>query len=91
MLRISTGYRIEPDDGGAWVLRLEGNLQGEWVDQLRRQWQELREPEIAPIRVELREMGFVDLAGRLLLDEMRRSGVRVAWEDARSSLSSWPV
>jgi len=84
MLGMSTGYRLEADAGPAWVLRLEGRLQGEWVQELRRQWQRLRGPDDAVrICVELDDVEFVDRSGQLLLAEMHAAGVHVAWHEAR--------
>ena len=80
MMGITTAYRLAAETGASWVLRLEGRLQGEWVKELRREWLRLRDADDAvPISVELEGVEFVDATGKLLLAEMHRAGVRVAW------------
>jgi len=77
MLRITTTRAGETD--GAWVLKLEGKIHGEWVKELRRVWRRLREAsDGVPIRVVLADVDFVDSAGRVLLAEMHRDGVDIA-------------
>ena len=73
MLRITVEKRDE-----TWVLKVEGNLQGEWVGELRRAWWSTRDvaPD-APIRVELADVPFVDAAGKALLTEMHRQRVQI--------------
>ncbi len=73
MLRIS----VEERDATS-VLKLEGNLQGEWVNELRRSWRSIREAAAGlPIRVELADVRFIDAAGRILLTKMHREGVEI--------------
>jgi anti-anti-sigma regulatory factor len=79
MLGITTAYRLAAETGAVWVLRLEGRLQGDRVNELRREWQRLRDVAGAvPIQVELEGVEFVDKVGRLLLAEMHREGVQLA-------------
>jgi ABC-type transporter Mla MlaB component len=60
------------------VLKVEGNLQGEWVGELRRAWLSIRDIAArAPIRVELADVPFVDAAGKVLLTEMHRQRVEI--------------
>jgi hypothetical protein len=81
MLRVSTSYRLDAETGAAWVLRLEGRLQGDWVNQLRRQWDRLRSHDDAVrVCIELDEVELVDEEGRLLLAELHAAGVDVAGE-----------
>jgi len=74
MLRITAEQR-----DATCVLKLEGRLQGEWVGELRRSWQRIRDAShAAPIRVELADVQFMDVAGKVLLSEMYREGVEIA-------------
>ena len=55
---------------GFVVLRLEGNLSGQWVDELRRVTSEpLREPA-ARLVLDLAEVTFIDADGLALLREL---------------------
>jgi hypothetical protein len=73
VLRITVEKRDE-----ARTLKVEGNLQGEWVGELRRAWWNIRDiAATAPIRVELADVPFVDAAGKVLLTEMHRQGVEI--------------
>jgi hypothetical protein len=78
MLRITTTRRAAGKKGEAWVLKLEGNVQGEWVRELRRAWRRLRETSNgASIAVVLADVEFVDSAGKVLLAEMHHDGVDI--------------
>jgi hypothetical protein len=78
MLRITTTRRGAGEKDAAWVLKLEGKIQGEWVKELRRVWRRLREAsDGVPISVVLADVEFVDSAGKLLLVEMHRDGVDI--------------
>jgi ABC-type transporter Mla MlaB component len=81
MLRITAEQH-----GATWVLKLEGNLQGEWLGELRRCWRQLRDatPPVE-IAVELADIQFIDAAGKALLTEMYRDGVELI---ARGFLAS---
>ena len=82
MLRITDILHMYPDGRATWTLRLEGTLKGEWVRELRRSWRRIREAAAgAPIRVELADVTFVDMAGKLLLAEMYRGGVDIVARD----------
>ncbi len=73
MLRITA-----EQEGATWVLKLEGRLQGEWVRELRRSWRRIRGVAApARIRVELADVQFLDVAGKVLLTEMHRDGVGI--------------
>ncbi len=73
MLRITTQHQ----DAGV-VLRLEGCLQGPWVDELRNCWQRERAASgDQAIRIELVDVRFVDVAGKMLLSELHRAGVEI--------------
>jgi anti-anti-sigma regulatory factor len=59
--------------GQRWVL--SGRLAGAWVEELRSFWRAIRErTPVAPAVVDLREVTFIDEAGKKLLAEMRHSG-----------------
>jgi hypothetical protein len=51
------------------LLRLEGRLSGPWVDELNRACQ-----RDGPLRLDLRGLQSVDLAGRQLLRRLARDG-----------------
>jgi ABC-type transporter Mla MlaB component len=59
------------------ILELAGRLAGPWVDELRSCWQEAAEGD-RQIEVLLQEVSFIDAAGRELLADMHRHGVRLA-------------
>jgi ABC-type transporter Mla MlaB component len=74
MLRITT-YIAEDE----CLLKLEGDLTGAWVPELRRCWHQVAAtPEIRRVRVDLTDVGRVDAAGRELMTTMYRGGVRFA-------------
>jgi anti-anti-sigma factor len=54
---------------GFVVLRLEGNLSGQWVDELRRVTEPLGEPA-ARLVLDLAEVTFIDADGLSLLREL---------------------
>ena len=58
-------------------MKLEGWLVGSWVEELDTTWRAAtRQLDTARICVDLGDVYFVDDAGRELLTEMYRSGVR---------------
>jgi len=60
------------------VLRLEGRLQGPWVDELSECWRRTREGNRdAALLIELVDVRFVDAAGKALLARMHRAGVEI--------------
>ena len=64
------------------VLKLEGNIQGQWVKELRRVWRASRRTAAGtPLRVVLADIGFVDATGKVLLSEMHRDGVDLVASD----------
>src|SRR5262249_39424678 len=76
--RITTTRRAAGGKGAAWALTLEGNIQGEWVKELRRAWRRLRETsDGVPISVVLADVDFVDSAGGGLLAAMHRDRVDI--------------
>jgi len=60
------------------LLRLEGRLEGAWVEVLRKSWNELAAPPGGKLIVDLGAVSFADHAGRELLLEMRKRGVALA-------------
>ena len=77
-LRITTTYQLAAETGAAYILELNGELQGDSVEELRRVWRPLRDAVAGvPIRVVLAEVEFVDAAGKALLAEMHRAGTLV--------------
>jgi hypothetical protein len=62
------------DDGSRAVLELEGSLAGPWVDELKECWERMANGN-KPITAVLKEVSYVDDAGRRMLTEMHRRGV----------------
>lgn len=78
MLRIRDTVHISAAGTADRTLHLEGRLRDESVRELRRSWRRIREAAAAfPIRVELADVDFVDLAGTVLLAEMYLDGVEI--------------
>ena len=83
MLRVTDVRETMPDGGAVWTLKLEGNIQGEWVEQLRRAWRAVRLSAAgASIRLVLADVQLVDSAGKALLREMHRNGVGILATDS---------
>jgi len=73
VLRITEIREMTEEGGAISVLKLEGNLQSQWVKELRQVWRASRRTAAAtPLRVVLTDIGFVDAAGKVLLSEMHR-------------------
>lgn len=71
MLRITKG-----DDAS---LRLEGRLEGAWVEVLRKTWEESAgRPEGRKVTVDLGAVSFADQEGRALLLEIQKEGAVLA-------------
>ena len=82
MLRITENREMTPQGGTISVLKLEGNIQGQWVKELRRVWRARRRTAAGtPLRVVLADIGFVDATGKVLLSEMHRDGVDIVASD----------
>jgi anti-anti-sigma regulatory factor len=64
-----------PPDGPV-VLRLEGQLRGRWVDELRRVSSEILQKPASRLELDLAEVSFLDAGGVELLREL--SSRRVA-------------
>src|SRR5262245_28050360 len=78
MLRMTNLRETMPDGGVVWTLKQEGNIQGEWVTELRRAWRTVRLAAAgASIRLVLADVQLVDAAGKVLLAEMHRDGVDI--------------
>jgi len=60
-------------------LRLEGSVEGPWVDVLRTAWVEAKKRAgDQPIVVDLSAVSFADAEGRALLLKMRKEGAGLA-------------
>jgi hypothetical protein len=82
VLRITEIREMTEQGGIISVLKLEGNIQGQWVKELRRVWRASRRTATAtPLCVVLADIGFVDAAGKVLLSEMHRDGVDIVPSD----------
>ncbi len=85
MLRITDVRETMPDGAAVWTLKLQGNIQDEWVTELRRAWQAVRLSAAgASIRIVLGDVRHVDPAGKALLAEMHRDGVEILATDSSS-------
>jgi hypothetical protein len=83
MLRITDVRETMPDGGAVWTLKIEGNIQGEWVRELRRAWLAVRLAAAgASIRLVLADVKIVDTAGKVLLTEMHRDGIGILATDS---------
>ena len=83
VLRITETRETTPQGDTALVLRLEGNIQGQWVKELWRAWRGCRRTAAgAPIRVVLADIRFVDAAGKVLLAELHRDGTDIVATDS---------
>jgi len=73
-------FRIELDDKPeAMILRIEGRLAGDCVDELRRVWTEVRSKSAGKESVvELSCVICLDHSGRKLLAEMHSGGTRLS-------------
>jgi anti-anti-sigma regulatory factor len=74
MLKITTGF-----DRERATLELEGWLAGPWVQELRDCWRRAKSAD-RKINVVLKQVTFIDDAGRQLLAEMHRQGAALAAE-----------
>lgn len=75
---VATIYRLAAESDPTWVLRLDGNLEGEAVEELRSEWLRLRDADHPiPVLIELEDADFVDDGGTALLAEMRQAGTVV--------------
>ena len=68
--------RITPQDGmNSMSLKLEGKVEGPWVEVLKTAWVEAKKSAGSqPIVVDLGAVNFADSRGRALLLEMREQG-----------------
>jgi ABC-type transporter Mla MlaB component len=70
MLKITTRSESTLD-----ILELEGRLAGPWNEELKECWRHAASAE-HEIRVVLKQVTFIDEAGKALLAEMHRAGVK---------------
>jgi anti-anti-sigma regulatory factor len=62
-------------DGETITLKIEGCFAGEWVNEMKRCWDEVKtDPRPRAIRIDLTDVTFIDAAGRELLAQMFASG-----------------
>jgi len=77
---VATIYRLAAETDPTWVLRLDGNLEGEAVEELRSEWRRLRSADRAiPVLIELENADIVDDGATALLAEMRQAGTVVVF------------
>ena len=62
-------------DGETITLKIEGCLAGEWVNEMKLCWDEVKtDARQRVIRIDLTDVTFIDAAGRELLAQMFASG-----------------
>ena len=62
-------------DGETITLKIEGCLAGEWVNEMKRCWDEVKtDARHRAIRIDLTDVTFIDVAGRSLLAQIFASG-----------------
>jgi anti-anti-sigma regulatory factor len=66
-------------DPARTLFELEGRLLGAWVEELKTCWQQAAAAN-QQVAVRLKEVTFIDEAGRKLLADMHRQGVTLAAE-----------
>ena len=71
MLRITT-----TQTESRMTLKLEGNLSGPWVEELRGYWAKLAQAGV-PVEIDLRGLFFLDAGGSSLLRRMEQEGSRL--------------
>jgi ABC-type transporter Mla MlaB component len=71
MLKITAHSKPTQD-----ILELEGRLAGPWVQELNDCWQQHLSAK-RQIRVLLRQVSYIDDAGKVLLAAMHRAGVKL--------------
>jgi hypothetical protein len=77
MLRITVG-----DEPRVLSFRLEGRLEGPWVDELQKCWRDVVARTGTPVlRVDLTAVTFIDAAGRAQLTAMHREGAEFKADD----------
>lgn len=70
MLRITAN-----DNPRVLTFRLEGRLEGRWVEELEHCWGSLVNGDHKPtVRVDLKDVTFIDAAGKAWLAEMHEQG-----------------
>ncbi len=70
--------RITLQEGRESTLKLEGKVQGPWVLELQRSWQELRERgKNKGALIDMWSVSFIDSGGKDLLLQMEREGARL--------------
>jgi ABC-type transporter Mla MlaB component len=77
MLRITTH-----ENAGLLTFQLEGRLVGPWVDTLRECWQRFWAQNLGrAVQIDLRDVTFVDSAGKTLLAEMAGQNAQLLARD----------
>ncbi len=71
MLRITV-----QEDAALWRLHLAGRLEGAWVAETENTWGSAPVSR-RPIEIDMREVTWIDEAGRRLLQAMNRAGARL--------------
>jgi STAS domain-containing protein len=72
--------RITPTDGShdTHVLRLEGSIAGQWVEELRRCCRDILHRPDAHLTLDLADVTFIDLQGLALFEELPAGRVALA-------------
>ena len=67
---------ITKSAGDSVTFRIDGALEGEWVDELERRWRRMRNG-ITSIQLDLCRANSIDNSGKNLIAEMFANGVEV--------------
>jgi ABC-type transporter Mla MlaB component len=81
MLKITTR-----DYGNRTVFELEGKLAGPWVEEMKECWREAAAAN-RPVGVLLKQVSFIDNAGKALLSEMCRGGAKIEGAGCMTSVT----
>ncbi len=69
--------------GDSVTFRIEGSLEGDWVEELERRWRKLRNSR-SSVQLDLCHAGNIDNSGKTLIAEMFADGVEVVIGTKRS-------
>lgn len=81
MLKITT-----LDCGDRTVFELEGKLAGPWVEEMKECWRKAAEAN-RQVGVVLKQVSFIDAAGKTLLIDMCRSGAEIEGAGCMTSVT----
>jgi hypothetical protein len=74
------------DGGDRTIFELEGKLAGPWVEEMKECWRKAADAD-RPVGVLLKQVSFIDNAGKALLIEMCRAGAEIDGEGCMTSVT----